>query len=139
MPNSTKQTKTPMITPQQLRIGNWVHHDASWSYRQERKSNDFKEFDFEWDLDDFMAIAESTMDLKSIDPIPLTESWLLKFGFESIEYITQHKAWGIEGLSIISINGKFRAQVTMTETSTVHQLQNLYFALTGHELQIKNI
>jgi len=74
------------------------------------------------------------------EPIPLTEEWLLKFGFEKndnnqfilmegsvdILFNKDLNGWTCDGINF-SIN--------MTEH--VHQLQNLYFALTGEELKLK--
>ena len=65
------------------------------------------------------------------NPIPLTEEWLVKFGFE------EHS----EGK--YSINKKFVMYVpemihylTYTKLKYVHQLQNLYFAITNKELTL---
>jgi hypothetical protein len=74
------------------------------------------------------------------EPIPLTEEWLLRFGFEKndnnqfilmegsvdILFNKDLNGWTCDGINF-SIN--------MTEH--VHQLQNLYFALTGEELKLK--
>lgn len=79
------------------------------------------------------------------EPILLTEEWLLKFGFEEtrslwnngmgypVHYDLENKnlrmAYGSHGgtvFPVVAFNVKF-----------VHQLQNLYFALTGTELEIK--
>jgi len=81
-------------------------------------------------------------DLKNIKPIPLTEEWLLKFGFEKAlngmfcprEYLwlKQHKLnneW-FAGVNCIG-------DIDCTRIDYVHQLQNLYFSLTGTELEIK--
>lgn len=95
-----------------------------------------------------------------IEPIPLTEEWLNKFGFNlsgwtkySIECV------GISGLksqtynivvkqnsTYFIVNGSEYSFVQKVgiinnfisgETKHVHQLQNLYFALTGEELTMK--
>ena len=75
--------------------------------------------------------------LRKIEPIPLTEEWLLKFGFEKnknsdLYFRLNNYEYFIEN-GIID-NGYSR----MNEISVkyVHQLQNLYFALTGKELEI---
>lgn len=80
-----------------------------------------------------------------ITPIPLTEDWLINFGFKkSIQgtaffrnlkvynhlfepYIVNHKGWHL------SLRAKKVAKLEY-----VHQLQNLYFAITGEELNVKN-
>jgi hypothetical protein len=80
-------------------------------------------------------------------PIPLTEEWLLKFGFEkrttvlhSVQYFIGFNPithdWMFDILWLVGHeypfyrNGHFAIKY-------VHQLQNLYFALTGEELTIK--
>lgn len=81
-----------------------------------------------------------------ITPIPLTEEWLLKFGFEQSE---EHEPFTIFrdlvdttykiALYIWEHNGHYSPMITgcNCELYYVHQLQNLYFALTGEELTIK--
>jgi hypothetical protein len=78
-------------------------------------------------------------------PIPLTEEWLLKFGFvyNIDSYYKRHTEsetnfdWDIEtGLYIIDDNGLVLKDISHIEY--VHQLQNLYFALTGEELEVKS-
>jgi hypothetical protein len=84
-------------------------------------------------------------------PIPITEEWLIKFGFKVYRESVVIKAWSI-GFNTITHdylfdlcwikdvfgenkevpfyrNGRFKIHY-------VHQLQNLYFALTGEELEI---
>ena len=67
--------------------------------------------------------------LSHIKPIPLTEEWLLKFGLMSIK--TELGFWN-NGDAIYFSYG-FEKSI---ELKYVHQLQNLYFALTGEELTI---
>ena len=86
-------------------------------------------------------LAEDLTNTKNFQPIPLTEDWLLKFGFEkefdywchSAEYF--EIAETTEGNWCNSINGyEYR---NGNNFQHVHQLQNLYHALTGEELTIK--
>jgi len=80
--------------------------------------------------------------MDEIEPIPLTEEWLLKFGFEKLNLI----AWRCGNIIIETVLG-FNVRMMATEESSVfikkikhvHQLQNLYFALTNEELTIKKI
>lgn len=70
-------------------------------------------------------------------PIPLTEEWLLKFGFDQLEsgtYICPNQ--------IVLRKDKngylyevFKGKEVLIQH--VHSLQNLYFALTSEELEIK--
>jgi len=84
-------------------------------------------------------------EISEYKPIPLTEEWLVKFGFEIVSgfatkstercqfqvgMITEEK-WQIEfAIGMILVWNIFNIEY-------VHQLQNLYFALTGEELTIK--
>lgn len=64
--------------------------------------------------------------LKKIKPIPITEKWLLKLGFEPIGF----DCYSFDGCEFsFEENSFFKKYV-----NSVHQLQNLYFALTGKEL-----
>jgi hypothetical protein len=71
-----------------------------------------------------------------VEPIPLTEEWLVKFGFEFLK-----KKSGTQG---VHTNGKMNLVISNCgnvyrinqPVRYVHHLQNLYFALTGEELII---
>jgi hypothetical protein len=76
-----------------------------------------------------------------IDGVPITEEWLLKLGFNSIDsdpdilYYTKNNV----ALNAFGDHSKIwlRYVSNTIEIKSVHQLQNLYFALTGEELTIK--
>jgi hypothetical protein len=75
---------------------------------------------------------------KNFKPIKLTEEWLLKFGFESdeIEWWNGILSIGIckEGLRYLPTEQiNVRVGIVLQH---VHQLQNLYFALTNEELTL---
>ncbi len=80
--------------------------------------------------------------VEDIEPIPLTEEWLKMLGFEG-----KDSDWwtnGVIELGYISQEEFYEAELTFPnmkwrrlELRYVHQLQNLYFALTGEELTIK--
>jgi len=72
------------------------------------------------------------IDKGEVRPIPLTEEWLLKLGFENNELIAAHNKF-IWFKNHIGISGMLGV-VKPVECKYVHQLQNLYFALTGEEL-----
>lgn len=70
-------------------------------------------------------------------PIPLTEEWLLKFGLK--QSTTDKKRFYILGTDIYIFNESkifFNAGSSNLSIQLyyVHQLQNLYFALTNEEL-----
>ena len=79
----------------------------------------------------------------SCKPIPLTEEWLLRFGFEySTMGIFKIKdfvvvKWEGEDAEFRQWNANSGEPRSTTYIKHVHQLQNLYFALTGKELEIK--
>ena len=96
-------------------------------------------------IGDFHIIEKES---KFFKPIPLTEEWLLKLGFElHSDYIEDR--WFViktrkRGVTL-EISLKLKRSMLMNDNvdfcdiwniKYVHQLQNLYFALTGKELTI---
>lgn len=99
--------------------------------------------------------SELTPDIISemFEPIPLTEEWLLKCGFyeENSKDRLTIQAWSPghpsqrfnidfkdgEILLVSRYQGDTGNNLFMRNIKEVHQLQNLYFALTGKELTIK--
>lgn len=83
--------------------------------------------------------------------IPLTEKWLLKFGFECWNecdedgyafYVLHNVIDGTSNFEVSLKNCKSYPSIDENciywgKTFYVHTLQNLYFALTGEELTIK--
>lgn len=112
----------------ELRIGNYVEHNSEWSYRNEKGI-------IEWSESDWYALGECTLFLENILPIPLTEEWLLKFGFERNILEAKHNSIIYYSENNIGIKGML-GTVKPSVCKYVHQLQNLYFALTGEELTI---
>jgi hypothetical protein len=87
-----------------------------------------------------------------VEPIPLTEEWLVKFGFVDDSLPERYSTMGpvncfkCDRLSVSSQDGKYypvRKYDNIQHVAYgvgleyVHQLQNLYFALTGEELTIR--
>ena len=112
----------------ELRIGNWyMFADNEGICYRTIKEIKHNEFGFVSDFDG--------VNFGICKPIPLTEEWLLKFGFEitdnfqTKDRFQTHKQDGIFW---------FEYGYIVVELNYVHQLQNLYFALTGEELTIKN-
>lgn len=76
-------------------------------------------------------------------PIPLTEEWLLKFGFKyslkfnDFMFKDQNDVFEIKPYKNGFLNSViWHYNEILQEIKYVHQLQNLYFALTGEELTI---
>jgi hypothetical protein len=137
-----------MIQPNELRIGNWVGHDASWSVVNEKEKEGIV---FQWQDYDFAHVTEGTMSYDSLLPIPLTPEILEKCGFvpchpiknfpQYTDYrletvvINYHPDWGFCEFEFGRKDVEERAY--LCKVKHLHQLQNLYFALTGTELNYK--
>lgn len=85
--------------------------------------------------------------LTLVQPVPITEKWLLKFGFDK-EKFTKYIGKDAGSLWEISVLTNSENEVWawnmdremvcfLGKCEHVHQLQNLYFALTGQELTQK--
>ena len=114
---------------QELRIGNLINDKVTSVKGQ-----------VSWEI---LRIIEDKEN-HTYEPIPLTEEWLVKFGLTSV---TNHGTlftnyWNKEcdcSVDIVNnevfeyrLNGRKRTLSLMY----VHQLQNLYFALTNKELTV---
>jgi hypothetical protein len=122
----------------ELRIGNWVQeHDL---------------------FDNKVAIqVKSSADLcnienipKEFEPILLDELWLTRFGFSDLEYEDGYIGIDVNNSNfVLSKPGKYPFTKNFlreykcgtlprfVELEHVHQLQNLFFALTGQELALE--
>lgn len=137
-----------MIETSELRIGNsvlWNRHDESLEnevveiYTIQRASvRAYTEIE---------ELSEMLLRYEDIEPIPLTEEWLVRFGFtydgvliDMLLEIEKYKFLGYDNKSKRVHCYHFKPTVqgaNLCECKYVHQLQNLYFALTGGELTIK--
>ena len=97
-----------------------------------------------------ISLMERGVIIDRLHPIPLTEEWLLKFGFV-IKNIHSTQ-WGdldvfcLSDFYIIKRDGEFYHMIDCedreyinwhTKLPYLHSFQNLYFALIGEELEIK--
>lgn len=145
----------------ELRIGNYV--EGIGMEHPIRKIYDSIQYNYKterYELDD--------IDIQYFKPIPLTEEWLKKFGFKKQKASGWHGAVsGYHPSAFYFISEdldefkqhKYRHNFVFTNVSErrfepcyqyngirdkglelkyVHQLQNLYFALTGEELKSKD-
>lgn len=127
-----------MIDAKELRIGNWVTLD---------KSMTVDENPFQIRSSSFSQI---TLNDLIVNPIPLNEEWLLKFGFEKEDrqldtlyklYFPNSKAHYFEWASStncvdVELDNGMTNYTLSVDVEYVHQLQNLHFALTGKELEL---
>lgn len=88
-----------------------------------------------------------------LEPIPLTEQWLERFGFYKDYENDYYSYWSLYGFTTLADYGGQQVLVAKTDKNYthfrcgyyeneiccehVHQLQNLYHALTGEELTLK--
>jgi len=76
-------------------------------------------------------------------PIPLTEEWLLNFGFKKVvnNWYNIHAKDNTFNVYLFENSG-YRVEIVSQSIGVfnhVHELQNLYFALTKTELQWQNL
>lgn len=118
------------MNAKELRIGNYVY--GQWNKLLKQNKGERTE----------LRIIENVnlQSAKKYDFIKINEDWLLKLGFEKHSV---NPFWFRKKHLCISVGGKVELiswdmQVFKidTEIKYVHQLQNLYFALTGEELKI---
>ena len=130
----------------ELRVNNW-YNSTKFQIPVICEFADFAELDARADG---AKVDEDLVD-EMFQPILLTEEWLLKFGFElkdevNMGFIKQINFPHMK--NYLYANSKFyttalwddKKQIEifiMNQAKYVHQLQNLYFALTGNELEIK--
>jgi hypothetical protein len=131
-----------MITATELRIGNLVYFENK-IYSIDTISKEFPTLDT-------IEFGIGVVTWGNLQGIPITEEWLLKFGAFHIEAWT----WGFEidditTLSVTYAEGKYYWSLRQFDLKTeinmfhlmnenflyVHQLQNIYFALTQKELE----
>ena len=125
----------------ELRIGNLVKYKNEFRIKDELRNKDHVII-----ADDIVALLDG---YDVIEGVTLTEEWLLKFGFEK-EIIDQgnQKVDGYWKDSIMMLPrpnnpdfwyaAPYGYPINADRTLYVHQLQNLYFALTGAELTLPN-
>lgn len=105
-----------MINASELRIGNWINHDTLGVTKVAGITKDA----------DFFA-----------EPIPLTEEILQKCGFTGgyTLSINHGEFWYDKNILSVSYGSQVE-EGREVPVKSLHQLQNLYFALTGEELNV---
>jgi len=122
----------------ELRIGNYV---TPWR----KKHNGIISNELDFVCLDTNELIDILYEGYKPEPLPLTEEWLIKFGFESDNYTDEDRTpiYYIDknGFNITFEYSKecFLESIGI-DIEHVHQLQNLYHALTcGLELTIKEL
>lgn len=147
-----QKIKAGELTPEQLRKGNLIK-GVYYTEGFDDDDNEPKESICEflgydpWD-DRYWVHSKGIADeFDRFEPIPLTEKWLVRMGFvkcNDTDSYYQIKAIG--SLLIIYVNHKFNTcEISISGLGArvkylkhIHQLQNLYFALTGSELTLND-
>ena len=115
----------------ELRIGNLILHDL--------------------DVNEVIAISKDDIVIDgfagksdSFQPIPITEEWIFKFGFEKVERNQWYSFYKLDDFKVLIHTKDYSSMINWKDCSiedkfnwTIHELQNLYHALTGEELEIK--
>ena len=109
----------------ELRIGNYVNLIAD--------GHEHEPDTFQWTIEDYEYYET---EMFNILPIPLTKEWLVKFGFDKLEGWDDMFYFQIGGFQIYESNVS-GYEYDGFNIKYLHQLQNLYFALTNEELTIK--
>lgn len=148
-----------MINANELRIGNLLQYEGDV-------------YPIMWIMDTHLCIEQDWVEdeeedkfheaeITKFEPIPITEQWLLDFGFEYHNYYVEDEDYiednsdGITHTYKIGGNkhwyytlnmspcgnidfcrcSSYHDEILITMLTSVHHLQNLYFALTGEELE----
>lgn len=126
------------ISKCELRIGNYHHYHIVDPLDERGEYDEVCQID----PDDFRILTE--FDCPEYKPIPLTEEWLKGFGFfEEKSFYERgiHNAIfsGCMRFKFDKLTQKWRFDIgtykDITRVEYVHQLQNLFYALTGEELK----
>jgi len=129
---TTKHLNQNNMKASELRIGNYLQGKRIVKVKDIYSTGDVSIFD---NSSRFFVEGNKPC----LEPIELTEEWLFKFGFECIfthddyHYYLESLDLGLDRSCQPFGIGKYKV-----EFKHVHQLQNLYFALTGEELTFKS-
>ena len=129
----------------ELRIGNFL------KIGQEHESYNCLGKVIKWELSNFYSLEKGYNNIEWFEPIPLTEEWLLKFGFEKV-YDGNYKRYQINLLDTniylrpsldkwyfgFVNNGQDCEINDCYELEFLHEIQNLIFSLTRKELVLSD-
>lgn len=124
-----------------LRVGNFIYSDIVNEVGEDSAELIKVDADLIWNLE-----RSYTGRSQDIFGIPLNEEWLNKFGFyrenEGFD-IWKHKYFGPFRILLENIIDHWQVGYSggrvFRRIKYVHELQNIYFALTGFELEIQLI
>ena len=126
----------------ELRLGNWVRIKNILTTSECQVES----------IGSLQQAAGQLWSIEELEPIPLTEEWLERFKFNQFDDSDFFIPLGSDkSLILMNVRGywypriqqeaemshQYIQEVNLNYIKHVHQLQNLYFALTGEELTIK--
>ncbi len=148
-----------MIDAKELRIDNYVHLINSDTFYRITEIG-YSEIEYpRYEASGISSEAVFRTYIENLNPIPITEELLLKSGFKKIRnritfrivprisYELKYKPKDRNDacfLVFVKDNGEFNHVVpadndkecSFVPIKSIHQLQNLYFAMTGKELEV---
>jgi hypothetical protein len=144
-----------LLKPSDLRIGNYVHVDGFGPTVVRLMTMFQGEYEVYHNQSDVLSWSNSAK-FDKVEPIPLTEEWLIRFGFKKglrsffightdFTYHLESKADAgfTDGGYFMGIryddwdNDPETIHKFTYDIHYVHQLMNIYFSLTNSELEIK--
>ena len=134
------------MKPTELRIGNIVH-----CYDEDRivsgLNNPFNDSNWDVELKDKERDLFTTSEIEDLIPIQLTEEWLFRLGWIFNDDTDCYEKYPNGDMRMFmkykDVNQSYEVFNYVTKSLTrknvkyIHQLQNLYFALTQEELTWK--
>ena len=145
-----------VLKAQELRIANLIkgiYHDYDDGIDEEIENETICEVvtldvSGSGDYSIYVYSDENIENFSDFKPIPLTEEWLLKLGFKQCGYEmlswkheTLLPSFNLDGINWADFDEpdyqflNYKVADEILRIDYVHQLQNLYFALTGEELK----
>ena len=135
------------MNAKELRIGNYIIENVETDIIGRVKGVNSYEAD---NTERVVYTERQTTPEEFIQPLPLTEEWLIKFRFKKYLYSYKlvpnlrnaNKSRILNNKLLVEIverQDKFYIKLggqLKKEVGNVHHLQNIYFALTGEELEV---
>jgi hypothetical protein len=123
-----------------VRIGNWVAHNPS-------KCKKTNAYFIVSEINTFDKITINGLESEDCEPIPIAEEFFIRFKevikvSEEMYFIPMscvkakiHLVWFMESW-VVELCHEYSNLPIVLDTEFIHELQNIYFALTGEELRI---
>jgi hypothetical protein len=133
IPTLSQTTVSGSVTASELRIGNFIQKRDDMCVLASINTDETIRIYNDNKTDTYGCFC-----LRIFNSIPITDEWLMKLGFSTTRdnFYRKNESIMIEilfhdkGILVTS------QSVSLNQIKYVHQLQNLYFALTGFELQL---